>query len=329
MPKINKMNMFGDLEDDKKDEIEYKSSISDSVLKGKYRPLRDQIFRRWMSDKVICQKFLEMICGKPVNIRNIESEKSLFSLSLDSKEVRLDIFAEDENFNIYNIESQNRYYDSHSDRCLYYFSRIFGSQLKKSDDFNLLKKTTVIFINKNNPQSDELLDEIELRYCKNPDKQYNDKLKIVELNLNNLIYVLDDIENSGYGKSLLLFSIFCLIGDTGQQFFDICDSRNLSSFDLLELGNLLIKSINKIKNDRSVDLNDDYVNDDYDNTEVDKMLSRQIWHEEGKVEGKIEILYELEYPPDAIAKKLNLSLELVKTVINNFEKEEQNRAKNK
>ena len=353
MPKINKMNMFGDPNDNSKSNSEY--SVKSSKILGisksgfeydsEYQPLRGEVFRRWMSNKEICKRFLESLCGKAVSIKSIESEKSLSLVSLDSREIRLDVYAEDENFNIYNIEAQARYYKSHNDRCLYYFSRIFSSQLKSSMDFDELRKTTVIFINLNNPQSKELVDEIELRHIKDPSKIYTDKLKIIEINLGNLISATDRFRSDCYDKNLFLFLIFCLTGEVREIFSKICFDYGLDSTNFSELRDMLSNSINKIKGELPIDelnlISEPVI---VDSTEVYKMLTRNVWIYEGieigiekgeeigiekgiekgieigEKRGSVKTLFNLGYSSMAISETLKLPLDFVTQVIDDMPK---------
>ena len=106
------------------------------------------IFQNVMKDSQICKEFLEKLLG--ISIRKIdyvELEK-VFDFGIASKGIRLDVYVEDENQTVYDIEMQttNTPYDSLANRTRYYQSMLVANLMKKGQDYQDLKKTFVIFV---------------------------------------------------------------------------------------------------------------------------------------------------------------------------------------
>ena len=108
----------------------------------------DYMFKLIMSRKRICKKMLEKILHIPIHdLVYIEDEKSL-KASYDSKGVRLDVYVQDDNHTVYNIEMQVRKpeEDGLYKRTRYYQSMIDSDLLKAGVDYDELNKTYIIFI---------------------------------------------------------------------------------------------------------------------------------------------------------------------------------------
>jgi predicted transposase/invertase (TIGR01784 family) len=224
---------------------------------GVYQPLRGEVFRRWMGKREICELFLRTVCKNQITISTPVTEQQFAGKSLHSRTIRLDIITTDENFNIYNVEAQGEHYScSHADRCVYYFSVVFGSQLEAGESFSQLKKTTVIFINLENKQSDHFVDEIELRYVGDSAKRYSEKLKIVEINLNNILSDTENLSSAKYNNSLYLFALFLIIGDREPGFTEICEQYSLNDDNLRQIREMLAQQLKVIKNEVTSDVLD-------------------------------------------------------------------------
>ena len=80
----------------------------------------DFLFAKVMSDKEICRKVLEKILN--IKIKHIEmpTQQKVIDILLDSKAVRLDIYVNDENNTIYNVEMQKGKYNNLAKRSRYY-----------------------------------------------------------------------------------------------------------------------------------------------------------------------------------------------------------------
>jgi predicted transposase/invertase (TIGR01784 family) len=223
-----------------------------------YHPLLDPVFQRWMSDTYICSEFLEALTGKKIEDLRIDTQYEIFQPNTDLRKIRLDIRATEELFQIFNIEAQIKHYDDHFDRALYYACMQISTQLEKSDPFGKLKKTTVIFINENNKDSDHFIETAEL--LRNSDYSvFNDKLKIIYVNLNN-------ISRAGgiASDKLQFFALFCLLGHHENELNVICQERNL---EFSELRSTLVTKLKEIRGDTTIKDQIAMYNDFYKNRE--------------------------------------------------------------
>jgi len=108
----------------------------------------DYMFKLVMSYPHICKKMIEKILRIPIReIRYIEEEKSI-QARYTSKGVRLDVYVEDKENTIYDIEMQVRKPegDGLSKRLRYYQSMIDADQTDAGKDYDELKQTYIIFI---------------------------------------------------------------------------------------------------------------------------------------------------------------------------------------
>ena len=107
------------------------------------------IFQRVMRNKRICKKLIEKILH--IKIKTIAfpvTEKSI-DVSYDSKSVRLDVYVEDENGVLYDIEMQttdDASPDELPKRTRYYQAMMDMDVLEKGADYTELRKTYIIFI---------------------------------------------------------------------------------------------------------------------------------------------------------------------------------------
>lgn len=108
----------------------------------------DYMFKLVMKHKHICKHLLEMILG--VKIKRLvdpETEKPLKN-NYESKGIRLDVYVEDDEETVYDIEMQVRRYPEATlgRRTRYYQSVIDFDSLQAGLDYNKLKKSIIIFI---------------------------------------------------------------------------------------------------------------------------------------------------------------------------------------
>ena len=98
----------------------------------------------------LCQELLELILNK--KIRKIcfpETQKSI-SITGDSKGVRFDIYMEDSENIIYDVEMQTTTNENLPKRSRYYHSMLDLNLIEKGMDYKSLKKCYVIFLCKKN-----------------------------------------------------------------------------------------------------------------------------------------------------------------------------------
>ena len=107
------------------------------------------MFSKVMKNRKLCKQLLEVILG--VKIRRIvyqEEEKTL-DHTVDSKSVRLDVYIEDDENTVYDVEMQTTNPGNLPKRSRYYQAMIDLNLLQKGENYNTLKKSYVIFICKN------------------------------------------------------------------------------------------------------------------------------------------------------------------------------------
>jgi predicted transposase/invertase (TIGR01784 family) len=284
-----------------------------------YHPLLDPVFQRWMSDSYICSEFLEAVTGRKIENLRIDTQYEIFQPNTDLRKIRLDIKATEDSFQIFNIEAQIKHYDDHFDRALYYACMQISSQLEKGDHFGKLKKTTVIFINENNKDSDFFIETAHL--LRNNDLSvFNGKLKIIYVNLNN-------IPRSGgiASDKLQFFALFCLLGHHENEFKVMCEERNL---EFSELRNTLVLKLKEIKGDTTIKDQIDMYNDFYKNREevlpmdlIDRILAKGRaegevkGRAEGEAKGKVLAFYEMGVSLAEIAGRVGITLAEVNNIL--------------
>ena len=99
-----------------------------------------------MLEEPFCKEMLQRILGVKIRkIEYIEAEKTILTLK-DAKDIRLDVYLEDNEDTVYDIECQMT--DTHElpKRSRYYQSQIDGSLIDKGYHYSKLKKSYVIFI---------------------------------------------------------------------------------------------------------------------------------------------------------------------------------------
>ena len=106
----------------------------------------DFMFSVIMRNPKFCKPFLERILG--IKISRIEYPKSqeTIDIAADAKSVRLDIYVEDGNETVYNIEMQTAENRNLPKRTRYYQGMIDLNILEKGDNYKNLKRSFVIFV---------------------------------------------------------------------------------------------------------------------------------------------------------------------------------------
>lgn len=121
-------------------EYEVKKDFDQITLKD------DFMFFSVMSDKELCKELLERILDikikKLVYVAGQDTKKD----SYDGKGVRLDIYTEDSENTVYNVEMQAGKSTNLPKRSRFYQSAIDLNQLHAGMDYDALKNTIVIFI---------------------------------------------------------------------------------------------------------------------------------------------------------------------------------------
>ncbi|MBE6103187.1 MAG: Rpn family recombination-promoting nuclease/putative transposase [Selenomonas ruminantium] len=108
----------------------------------------DYMFKLIMSRKRICKKMLEKLLQIPIrDIKYIDEEKSV-KARYESKGVRLDVYVEDDQNTVYDIEMQVRQPEGDGlfKRTRYYQSMIDADLLAMGTDYDALNPCIIIFI---------------------------------------------------------------------------------------------------------------------------------------------------------------------------------------
>ncbi|MDR1687490.1 MAG: Rpn family recombination-promoting nuclease/putative transposase, partial [Clostridiales bacterium] len=208
-----------------KNNAEIETSFTKKVGGYDLHPLSDPVFQRWMGDQKICASFLQSLFNEDFSDIVVSTQEEVISPDLELKKIRLDVTARQGNVRIYNIEAQRRHYNNHRDRCLFYACKQIVSQLIVGESFEEIKKTVVIFINQKNPDSSSLVEYISLREQES-NRIYNDKLQIIEINLNHLD---EGLAESKYVDTFKYFAAFCLMGHNAEVFKLYREKHNLES----------------------------------------------------------------------------------------------------
>lgn len=105
----------------------------------------DFLFGATMRHEEVCKPFLEKLLGKEIrHIEYIERQKDL-SDTYNAHGIRLDVYLNDEQGTIYNVEMQN-VKDDLPKRSRYYQSGIDRRTLESSKGYEALKESYVIFV---------------------------------------------------------------------------------------------------------------------------------------------------------------------------------------
>lgn len=104
------------------------------------------IFAKVMSDKRLCKPLLESILN--IKIRDIEyvDYEETIQMTIKSKGIRLDIYVEDDNNTVFNLEMQTTAYKELPKRSRYYQGVIDLNMIEKGEPYDILKESYVIFI---------------------------------------------------------------------------------------------------------------------------------------------------------------------------------------
>ena len=94
----------------------------------------------------LCRELLEIILNQKIRkVKLIQAQKSI-KHSYDGKGVRLDVYVDDDEQTVYDIEMQATSNKNLSKRSRYYQGMIDLNLIKKGEDYKILRKSYVIFI---------------------------------------------------------------------------------------------------------------------------------------------------------------------------------------
>ena len=145
----------------------------------------DFMFGAVFSDMELCKEFLEKLLNIKIRKIMVPERQKTMKYTYISKGIRLDIYVEDDNNTVYNIEMQTTDKGNLSLRIRYYHSMIDLNIIDKGEDFSHLKKSFVIFICTFDPFGrDRYVYTFENRCKEEPDIFLNDNAFTIILNCN-------------------------------------------------------------------------------------------------------------------------------------------------
>ena len=104
------------------------------------------IFAKVMSDKRLCKPLLESILNIKIrDIKYVDYEETI-QMTAKSKGIRLDIYVEDDDNTVFNLEMQTTTYKELPKRSRYYQGIIDLNMIEKGESYDILKESYVIFI---------------------------------------------------------------------------------------------------------------------------------------------------------------------------------------
>lgn len=106
----------------------------------------DFMFSVIMRNPRFCKPFIERILGFKISRIEYPKSQEIIDISADAKSVRLDIYVEDGNETVYNIEMQTTENKNLPKRTRYYQGMIDLNILEKGNNYRDLKNSFVIFI---------------------------------------------------------------------------------------------------------------------------------------------------------------------------------------
>ena len=103
------------------------------------------------SDKNLCKELTELILSRKIGeILQVDSQKPI-EITADGKGVRFDVYMEDDESTVYDIEMQTTTYEDLPKRMRYYQSMIDLNLIERGAKYKELKKSYIIFICLENP----------------------------------------------------------------------------------------------------------------------------------------------------------------------------------
>jgi len=141
----------------------------------------DYMFGTVMQDPKLIRPLIERILDLRIRqVTYIEPQRTVKS-GFDAKGIRLDLYVEDENGIVYNVEVQTTRHRSLAKRMRYYQSAIDMNVLSPGADYARLRKSYIIFICNHDPYGrDRIVYRFENRCIEEPELPFGDEtVKII------------------------------------------------------------------------------------------------------------------------------------------------------
>ena len=259
----------------------------------------DFLFAKVMSDNEICRRVLEQILN--ISIKKVESPitQKTIDLLLDGKGIRLDVYVNDDNDTVYNVEMQRTKRKDLPKRARYYQGNIDLDLISAGRPYEDLRKTYVIFI----CTFDFFNQGRHVYTFENICKEDNKLIlgyETIKMFLNTK-GILDDV-NSDI-KEFLQY-----IETTTAEFAASANNRLIKDIQ---------KKVEAVKDSKEMEV-------EYMTLFQRDRENRELGREEGREEGyesstKILKLYNKGIDKKEISSELNLDLALVEKIIRNYE----------
>lgn len=121
----------------------------EKILLEQYTPITiqdDLIFGTVMAEPEYCKPFLETILGTKIPKIEYPARQKAIALAVNAKSIRMDVYIEDEEHTVYDVEMQTGKNRNLPRRSRYYQGMIDLNILAKGEDYINLRKSLVIFI---------------------------------------------------------------------------------------------------------------------------------------------------------------------------------------
>ena len=109
------------------------------------------MFQTVMTEPKHVRPLLEMIIGKKIRKIEVLTPEKTVETGYDSRGIRMDVYVEDDENTVYDVEMQASRRRSLGKRFRYYISSIDVDIVNKGDDFGVLKDSFIIFITTYDP----------------------------------------------------------------------------------------------------------------------------------------------------------------------------------
>lgn len=252
----------------------------------------DFMFAKVMRDKQLCIKMLERLLDiKIADIKYPEDQK-VIDIQYDSKSVRLDVYVEDDENTIYDVEIQTSNTGELPKRSRYYQGMIDLNMIEKGELYSKLNKSFVIFICTFDPFGKGLYRYTFENICKE-DKTLSLNDQAVKLFFNTT-------------------GVKGAISDETKAFLQYIGGTASSDAYVKELEERIAKV--KLSEEWKVEYMTLLMRDK-ENIEKGRQEGRVEGRREGKINGKIVARFEDGLRPEEIAKKMGISVEQVNAVL--------------
>ncbi len=104
----------------------------------------------------LCRELLELILAKKIRKINYLAKQKVIDITSDGKGIRLDVYLEDEENTVFDIEMQTTTSNNLPKRTRYYQGMIDLNLIEKGVDYRELKESYIIFICMQNPFKKDL-----------------------------------------------------------------------------------------------------------------------------------------------------------------------------